>query len=73
MSLENKQIGETVYMGCASHIGADKDGDIEIIDIEVRFDGTIGENYNVLVTNEGNWDSRTGNSVDNKNCTYFVT
>lgn len=70
--LLKKKIGDTVYMDCFTSMGATSAGDIEVTDIVIKYDVNTGIPFNVIITGEDAWDSRTGDSFTNSNCMYYI-
>jgi hypothetical protein len=73
-NLQDKEVGDQVYLDCYTSMGASSAGNIPIIDILYKYDPDTGIKFKVLVSDEGDrWDSRTGDSYDNSHCMYYIS
>lgn len=70
--LIEKKIGDEVYIDCFSSMGSSSCGDIKITDVVIKYDSDTGEPFNVIITDEDAWDSRTGLNYTNPNYMYYI-
>lgn len=61
-----------VYMDCDSSFGASSAGDMEVLDIDYRYDSVTGERFKILITEGTTWDTRTGDDYDNKSSMFYI-
>jgi hypothetical protein len=63
--LKDLTIGDTVYIGSYSSLGASSEGDEKIKDILVKYDENTGEKYNVIVCSDFmKFDARSGDGIN---------
>ena len=71
MKLNEVNIGDKVYIDGYTSMAQQNFGVRDVIDIKYKYDEGTGERYKVIVINAGEFDSRTGESL-NKNSMYYI-
>jgi len=71
MKLNEVNIGDKVYIDGYTSMAQQNFGVRDVIDIKYKYDEDTGERYKVIVINAGEFDSRTGESL-NKNSMYYI-
>jgi hypothetical protein len=71
MKLSEINIGDKVYIDGYTSMAQQNSGVRNVIDTKYKYDEDTGERYKVIVINNGEFDSRTGASL-NGNSMYYI-
>jgi len=70
--LKDIKVGDEVYVGCYTSMGASSEGNQTVTDVKVKFDEDTGEPYNVIYLGEHKFDTRNGGAI-NAPTMYYIS
>ena len=73
LTLENKNVGDEVWIDGYTSMAQQNFGKRIITGIDYRFDETTGEKYKIIQIDNDWYDSRDGGCYSNKDSMYYIT